>query len=71
MVKFKTVSPYYDREMATYHMDVITGDYVLFHENGEYWTYKKYTKKQIPDLIGDPSYVVKWASKNSSSRSEL
>ena len=32
--------PYYDSEIAPGHMNLITGECVLFHENGKYWTYK-------------------------------
>lgn len=65
MVKFKTKMPYYNSEIATDHMNVITGECVFFHENGKYQTYKKYTmeKTLAPSL--------KWASKNPSPGSEL
>lgn len=44
MVKFKTKMPYYNLEIATGHMNVITGECAYYHENRKYWTYKKYTK---------------------------
>jgi hypothetical protein len=71
MVKFKTKMPYYDSEIATGHMNLITGECVFFHENGKYWTYKKYTMEQTLELLADVSPSLKWASKNPSPGSEL
>jgi len=71
MVKFKTKMPYYDSEIATGHMNVITGECVFFHEDGKYWTYKKYTMEDTTQLLADVASSLKWASKNSSPGSEL
>ena len=45
--------PYYDTEIAVGHMNILTGDCVFYHENGKYWTYKKYPPEDIPGLIAD------------------
>ena len=61
-VKFETKMPYYDSEIAIGHMDIITGDCFYYHKNGKFWTYKKYSKKEIPDLLTDVQSSLKWAS---------
>lgn len=71
MVKFKTKMPYYDSEIATGHMNLITGECGFFHENGKYWTYKKYSVEDTLVLLADVSPSLKWASKNPSPGSEL
>ena len=43
-------------------MNVITGECMFFHENGNYWSYKKYNIEETS---------LKWASQNSSPGSEL
>jgi hypothetical protein len=45
-------------------MNVTTGECAFYHENGKYWTYKKYTMEQTLDLRADVSSSLKWASKN-------
>lgn len=71
MVKFKIRMPYFDSEMAVGHMNLVTGECVFFHENGKYWTYKKYLSSEIPALLADVHSSLKWPSKNPSPRSEL
>jgi len=71
MVKFKTKMPYFDSEMAVGHLNLLTGECAFFHENGKYWTYKKYPSSEIPDLLADLHSSLKWASQNSSPMSEL
>lgn len=71
MIKFKTKMPYYDLEIATGHMNLITGECVFFHENGKYWTYKKYTREETLELVADAHPSLKWSSKNLSPGSEL
>jgi len=70
-VKFKSKMPYYDSEIAIGHMNVLTSECMFFHQNGKYWSYKKYKIEEIPSLIADVSSSLKWASKNSSPGSEL
>lgn len=70
-VKFKKKMPYFDSEIAIGHMDIITGDCFFYHENGKFWTYKKYSNREIPDLLMDVRSSLKWASDSSSPKSEL
>jgi len=57
--------------MAVGHLNLLTGECAFFHENGKYWTYKKYPSSEIPDLLADLHSSLKWASQNSSPMSEL
>jgi len=43
--------PYDDREKAIGYMDTKTGDCAFFHEDGKYWTYKKYEKDEISSTL--------------------
>jgi hypothetical protein len=70
-VKFETKMPYFDSQTAIGHMDIITGDCFFYHKNGKFWTYKKYSKKEIPDLLMDVQSSLKWASDSSSPKFEL
>lgn len=63
--------PYFDSQTAIGHMDIITGDCVFYHKNGKFWTYKKYPKREIPNLLMDVQSSLKWASDSSSPKSEL
>ena len=51
MVKFKMKMPYYDSEIAIGNMNVLTGECMFFHENGNYWGYKKYNMEETTRLI--------------------
>jgi len=71
MVKFKTKMPYYDSEMVSGHMNLLTGECVFFHETGKDWSYKKYSIRETRHLLANIHSSLKWASNNSSPRSEL
>jgi hypothetical protein len=68
MIKFKRKMPYHDKKIAVGNM---TRGCVFHHENGKYWSYKKYLPENIPGLITDIQSSLKWVSRNSSLRSEL
>lgn len=53
MVKFKAKIPYYKSQIATGYINIRTGECLFFHENGNYWTSKKYTPKAALKLIMD------------------
>jgi len=71
MGKFEIPMPYYDSEMAIGYLDVTTVDCAFFHKDVKYWSYKKYRRRDILKLIADAQPSFKWASNNSSPRSEL
>jgi len=70
-VKFEKKMPYFDSEIAIAHMDIITGDCFFYHKNGKFWTYKKYPRSEIPNLLMDLHSSLKWASDSSSPKFEL
>ena len=62
--------PYYDTEQAVGHLDMTTGDCVFFHQNGKYWSYKKYTPEEVKNVLPKCDSV-KVARENPELRPEL
>jgi hypothetical protein len=72
MVKIEIPMPYFDTQLAIGHMNLTTGECVFFHKNGNYWTYKKYKRKEVLQLIRQSGPIsLKLASQNSGPKSEL
>jgi hypothetical protein len=62
--------PFYDTEKATAYMNINTGDCAFYHEDsGKYWSYVKYNKDEVLNILAN-SDSVKYA-KPSNSNSEL
>ena len=69
-VKLQLDMPFYDTEKATAYMDINTGDCAFYHEDsGKYWSYVKYDKNEVLNILAN-SDSVKYA-KPSNSNSEL
>ena len=51
MRKIELPMPHYDTEQAVGHMDMITGDCAFFHKKGKYWSYAKYSKDEVLDIL--------------------
>ena len=69
-VKLQLDMPFYDTEKATAYLDINTGDCAFYHEDsGKYWSYVKYNKDEVLNLLAN-SDSVKYA-KPSNSNSEL
>ena len=69
-VKLQLDMPFYDTKKATAYMDINTGDCAFYHEDsGKYWSYVKYDKNGVLNIL-DNSDSVKYA-KPSNSNSEL
>ena len=69
-VKLQLDMPFYDTEKATAYMDINTGDCAFYHEDsGKYWSYVKYDKDGVLNILAN-SDSVKYA-KPSNSNSEL
>ena len=69
-VKLQLDMPFYDTEKATAYMDINTGDCAFYHEDsGKYWSYVKYNKDEVLNILAN-SDSVKYA-KPSNSNSEL
>ena len=72
MVKFEIPMPYFDTQSAIGHMNIVTGECAFFHQDGKYWTYKKYEREEVLKLIGQSGSIpFKLASPDSSPKSEL
>ena len=57
-VKLKLDMPFYDTEKATAYMDIKTGDCAFYHEdNGKYWSYAKYSKDEVLDIIASSDSI--------------
>lgn len=70
MVKIELPMPYYDTELAVGHLDMTTGDCAFFHQDGKYWSYKKYTRDEVKKLLPKCNSV-KIAKRNQEPRPEL
>lgn len=68
MAKIKMAMPYFDSQKTIGYLDTEKGDCFFFHENGEFWSYKKYETDELPMLISDAiaDNRITWASDYSS-----
>jgi hypothetical protein len=65
-VKLQLDMPFYDTEKATAYMDIQTGDCAFYHQdNGKYWSYVKYDKEEVKNII-ENSDSVKYAKPSNS-----
>lgn len=72
-IKFERPMPYYDTEMETGYLDIPTGDCFFYHKNerGKFWSYKKYSPKEVADIVSEVESSFKSATNSSNFNSEL
>ena len=74
MIKFQMPMVYQKGEAADYYLNVQTGDSYLFHLNGKFWTYHKFDKMEIMNLMkksADGYLSLQWASQSQTNNLQL